>query len=665
MKKIIPVGVLLLSSFHLLPAMALNDKIPTIPKEYSESSYVTKKVNINLIKQSSGSNIKTWALQVKGAEKISVVLNKILLPSGSWLEVSDNNGNQRKIYNQKMFYDGTRPQLITSPLNGNQLLIRLILPEGNSDKGNIIIDHYRYMPVSKTRAIIGTDQSQLAGCYKTINPQFYRKSRAVFIADDAGTAWNLAGGPYAITNHHIAGDAGPVSLSMLYNYQYPGCSSDEPLENTLTINSESVVIAGNGGADDWAVLKPDALAYEEAGIRQIFGTLAINASTNKSALENEPVFVTGFPGITPKKIASENDDGTACKIITGGDEKTLHHNCDTEGGSSGSPLISQKDLMVVGLHRAAVSSYNIAVLGPYLYQQIKQLAPDADKSSAATEGEGKLMVRDINQSPFLPTDPIDLQATEPLKITALYEGRLRDQGDYTLFSARVRSTNGNIEPAKIRLQEITPCGTDNLTTAEQCTQPGTRSLKVDILASDNPGMSMFTGWMTLHISNTQDQRLHNLVMPLAFTNYDPFTSPFTDESKVKNYTLTGKSQLTTDNITMVKNFGFVAVNAGQGPLTTVYGGTGYSKVRVPVKDDKGNISVINLRASRKTTCKPPLRPMNSLTGCGATKPAALVMDYLPEDNPQLTAGHYQGIFPVVAERDDVQQPLLINIDITR
>lgn len=116
---------------------------------------------------------------------------------------------------------------------------------------------------------------------------------------------------------------------------------------------------------------------------------------------------------------------------------------------------------------------------------------------------------------------------------------------------------------------------------------------------------------------------------------------------------------------MAKNFGFVAVNTGQGPLTTMTGGTGYSEVKVPVKNEQGNVSVINLRANRKTSCSPSLRPMNSITGCGAAKPAALVLSYQSDDNPQLAAGHYQGIFPVLAQRDDLQQPILIHIDITR
>lgn len=665
MNKILPLSVLFIAATHFSPAMAVPLKPSPQTNEYKEDKSIEHPVNINLIDQSPQRNIKTWHLQLDDASRISLVLNKVLLPAGSWLEVSDENGEQRTIYNNKIFYDGTQPQLITTPINGTHLVIRLTLPKASSAKGNVIIDHYSYVPVDKTRKVIGTNQMKMAGCYKTINPTFYAKSLAVFVANGGGTGWNVAGGPYAITNQHVAGDARPASLAMKYNYQYPGCQASGPLEDTLTIRSESISVAGNGGSDDWAVMKADPLAYEEAGIRQIFGTLVINSDTNKSSLPGTPLFVPQHPWASQKRITSLDDNGAPCTIVAGGDAKTVHHNCDTDGGSSGSPVINQLDNRVVGLHRAASNSYNIAVLGPYLYQQIKQLVPDADKAAAATEGEGKLMVKEISQSPYLPTGPFDLQVNGPVKITALYADRLQDQQDYTLFSARVRTADGNIVPAKVRLQEMTPCGTGNLTTAEQCTTSGARRMKVDIADSDNPDLNMFTGWITLQISDSANQRLHNLVMPLSFVRYDPFTSPFADGSGVKSYTLTEKSVLTTPNISMASNFGFVAVNNGQGPLSTMTGGTGYSKIKVPVKDDQGTVSVINLRANRKTSCSPALRPMNSVTGCGATKPAALVMSYLPGDNPQLAAGHYKGIFPVEAQRNNLQQPLLININITK
>ncbi|ARU95851.1 trypsin-like serine peptidase [Tatumella citrea] len=666
MNKILPLSVFFIVATHFAPSMAAPVKNAPQSSEYKEDNPIDKTVNINLINQSPKRNIKTWHLQINDASRISLVLNKVQLPPGSWLEVSDENGEQRTIYNNKIFYDGTQPQLITTPVNGTHLVIRLTLPKTSSATGNVIIDHYSYVPVDKTRKIIGTNQMKLSGCYKTINPTFYAKSLAVFVANGGGTGWNVAGGPYAITNHHVAGDARPASLAMKYNYQYPGCQSTDPMEDTLTIRSESIPVAGTGGSDDWAVMKADPLAYQEAGIRQIFGTLVINSDSEKNSLIGTPLYVPQHPWASQKRITSLDDNNAPCAIISGGDSKSVHHDCDTDGGSSGSPLLSQLDNRVVGLHRAGGNGYNAAVLGPYVYQQIKQLIPDANQAAAATEGEGKLMVREINQAPYLPTDPFDLQVNGPVKITALYAGRLQDQDDYTLFSAQVRTTDGNIVPAKIRLQEITPCGTGNLSTAEQCTTSGARSLKTEILASDNPDLTISTGWMTLQISDsTTNQRLHNLVMPLSFSSYDPFTSPFADDSGVKNYILTEKSVLTTDKITMASNFGFVAVNDGQGPLTTMSGGTGYSKVKVPVKDEQGNVSVIHLRANRKTSCSPALRPMNSTTGCGDVKPAALVMSYLPEDNPQLAAGHYQGIFPVEAQRDDLQQPVLIHIDITR
>lgn len=665
MNKLLPVSLLCISTVYIpsVPATTLQE--PAVTAAYTDNLATHKKININLLNQTTSGNIKSWSLNIPDAREISLTLNNVLLPSGTRLEVSDGSGGQKTIYNDKMFYDGTKPQLTTSPIPGTNIVISLTTKREIAAEGNIIIDSYQYIPVKKSRAIIGTNQMKFAGCYKKTSPEFYANSHAIMVVNGGGTGWNLTGGPYVITNQHVAGNARPVSVSLKYNYQYPDCSPGDLPEESLTIHSEAVTIAGTGTNDDWAVLKADDLAYQEAGIRQIFGTLVINSDTDKEGLLNIPVYVPQHPWASLKRIASTGDDGEACTTLAGGNAYRLYHSCDTAGGSSGSPLISQQDNRVIGLHRAAGNGKNVSIPGPYIYQKIKTLLPDANNLQAVTRGEGKVMVRSISQYPMMPSAPIDLQAEVPVKITALYNHRLTDKSNYTVFNARVRGTDGVIQPAIIRIREQTPCGTGNLTEQEKCTTAGKRYLMLTIDASDNPALNSFTGWVTLQITDTDGQRLHNLIMPIEFQNYDPFTSPFGNDSTVKKYTLTARETLTTDEISLSSNFGFVAVNPGQGPQELISGGTGYSKVAVQVKDENGGTAVINLRANRKTSCSPSLRPMNSTTGCGATKPAALVMSFHHDDNKQLASGSYQGIFPAVAQRGNEQQPVLVQINITQ
>lgn len=629
-----------------------------------EDPYTIKKINVDVLTAPLSGNSRSWRIEVPEVKELAATLDNVVLPTGSWLEVSDAAGKQQSIYNDKAFYDGSKPQIITSPIDGGVMIIKLFTTGNRSSSGHLVINQYRYIKGS-TRAVIGDNQMKQAACYQDINPLFYSKSHAVVKANN-GSGWNVAGGPYVITNHHVAGDAGSKSHSLTYNYESPGCSRTDAT-NTLQIRTERVVIAGSGDTDDWAVYKVDPLAYEEAGIKQIFGTLAINADTPKNELiKNLPLYIAQHPWGDYKRISSLDDDGGACKTISGNASETLAYTCDTAGGSSGSPVLLQSDSRVVALHYAGTSSKNIGVIGPYLYNKVKTLLPDANQASAATLGEGKVLVKNLDFYPDMPVPPQDIEATGAISLLSLYEGRLTDDETSTLFKAKVRVAGGGIVDANIRFSITTPCGEKNFSDANQCSQAGKRYLNSWLLRTDNPGVGSFTGWVAIRINDDKDQRLHNLILPVSYSSYDPFSSPFAEDSKVTEYTLTEKSTLTTSQVTYKSNLGFVAVYAGQGPLETVTGGTGYTTLKVQVKNAAGQVYIMTLRGNRKTTCSPALRPINSITGCGNVKPAALVLSYNKEDNMTLPVDTYSGILPIMAKRDSYDiAPILIHIEVAK
>ncbi|KAF0704266.1 Aste57867_7395 [Aphanomyces stellatus] len=74
------------------------------------------------------------------------------------------------------------------------------------------------------------------------------------------------------------------------------------------------------------------------------------------AILDEPIYIMGHPGFKPKRFSVFNDDGKPTKITNTStpslcsETDTLGYNADTEGGSSGSPVVGVLDNKVVALH---------------------------------------------------------------------------------------------------------------------------------------------------------------------------------------------------------------------------------------------------------------------------------------------------------------------------
>ena len=67
----------------------------------------------------------------------------------------------------------------------------------------------------------------------------------------------------------------------------------------------------------------------------------------------------------PKGVEMEISNGIIKNIIEDEDKKTIHHLCDTSGGSSGSPIINKANFQVIGIHKGAPvggQKYNLGTL---------------------------------------------------------------------------------------------------------------------------------------------------------------------------------------------------------------------------------------------------------------------------------------------------------------
>ncbi|MBE0529645.1 MAG: trypsin-like peptidase domain-containing protein [Rhodospirillales bacterium] len=150
------------------------------------------------------------------------------------------------------------------------------------------------------------------------------------------TGWVISE-QYIMTNHHcIPGKSAQVlKASLLMNYLYEGNAKAAerfevetvPIETSVELDYSIVSVNGNPGAK--------------------YGVIPILARDPKPA---EELFVIQHPAGTPKRLTRRN-----CRADVDTERPDeLRHFCDTLGGSSGSPVFSDNDMTLVGLHFAGI-----------------------------------------------------------------------------------------------------------------------------------------------------------------------------------------------------------------------------------------------------------------------------------------------------------------------
>jgi V8-like Glu-specific endopeptidase len=202
----------------------------------------------------------------------------------------------------------------------------------------------------KEESVCGTDTSKDAVCYKSSDPVAYTKSKAIarllINGTELCTGWRVGPGNRMLTNNHcFTTSAEAYDTEVWFNYQCAQCGGYDVFQPTKVWGSQ--VLSTDHTYDYTLFSVGDFAAIQK------FGYLTLDTARPAKGQE---LYVPQHPAGEPTRIAgSLGEKAGNCSVVdpgytgyaTGSDVSYL---CDTEGGSSGSPVLSRRTNKVVALH---------------------------------------------------------------------------------------------------------------------------------------------------------------------------------------------------------------------------------------------------------------------------------------------------------------------------
>jgi hypothetical protein len=225
----------------------------------------------------------------------------------------------------------------------------------------------------RAESVCGSDEKLDAACYKSSHPVQYQKAKAVgrvlINGVELCTAWRVGPNNRMFTNNHCASSTYDVRRSEVwFNYECAVCNGFEVLRSTKVWGDQ--LIASNPTLDYalFSVRNFDAISR--------FGYLELDPRPLRSG---EELYIPQHPRGLPTMIAMDDpgerrgqcavDDPSYYGYAEGTD---VSYYCDTEGGSSGSPVLSQETHRVIALHHFG-GCPNSGVRIDLIYREIGRL----------------------------------------------------------------------------------------------------------------------------------------------------------------------------------------------------------------------------------------------------------------------------------------------------
>ncbi len=295
-----------------------------------------------------------------GAEYIKVHFANLLVLPGDYLTVSNADGSEEHRVTRAGWAMSVTGETAKVQLHRANLLSNIVAQLGVTidEISRGFTEPERQAAAKRSRerksrdeSICGNDDKADAICYKTADPVLYRRSKAVarllIKGTELCTAFRIGAQNRLLTNFHCIGTAQEAAdTEVWFNYQCAVCGGYEVFQPTKVWLSQ--VLA----SDD--TLDYTLFSVTNFELVQKFGFLELDV---RRPAQGEQLYIPQHPTGAPAMIAVSSDQDRAgnCAVdnpaYDGYDTDTdVSYYCDTEGGSSGSPVLSRATNKVVALH---------------------------------------------------------------------------------------------------------------------------------------------------------------------------------------------------------------------------------------------------------------------------------------------------------------------------
>lgn len=330
------------------------------------------------------------------AEFIALNISNFNLPADDYIKLRPTYANDTETKTFSYYGSSPNSSFMTNALFTQHLTIDLYTTGNPTPKNPLLctgfhIVNYRYLaqPAMNANAsgheeVCGADQTQEAACFKATFNAAYTKSKAVIrllIHKTAGsyfcTGWLLGSQGHVVTNNHCISEQSHASNTE-FEFMAEGGSCETSCASAMgcpgTVRATTSTLITTSSILDYTLVLLTTNPTPDYGYLQLRTT---------GAVLNERIYIPQHPAGWGKRIAMKTDAGWGTVLSltsTGCTTNQVAYALDTQGGSSGSPVISFNDNTVVALHHCGGCPYNTAINSQYLYASMASLGvlpPDA------------------------------------------------------------------------------------------------------------------------------------------------------------------------------------------------------------------------------------------------------------------------------------------------
>jgi hypothetical protein len=202
----------------------------------------------------------------------------------------------------------------------------------------------------REESVCGSDTSADAVCYRSADPMAYTKSKAIarllINGTELCTGWRVGTKNRMLTNNHcLTTTAEAYDTEVWFNYQCAQCGGYDVFQPTKVWGDK--VLSTDHVYDYTLFSVSNFEAVEKFGYLVLDGTRPV---------KGQALYVPQHPAGEPTRIAgSLGEKAGNCEVADPAyngyaNNSDVSYYCDTEGGSSGSPVLSRKTNRVVALH---------------------------------------------------------------------------------------------------------------------------------------------------------------------------------------------------------------------------------------------------------------------------------------------------------------------------